>query len=52
MAKNSFVTVQVKSKKYKLITTDLKRVYRIEKPHYPSIPSYNKDKELSFPETE
>jgi len=31
MAKYSYVTVQVKSKKYKLITADLRRVYRVEK---------------------
>ena len=42
MTKNSrFVTIQVNKRKYKLITNDLKRVYKLEKTICPSIPFYN-----------
>jgi hypothetical protein len=44
MGKYSYVTVQVKSKKYKLITTDLRRVYRVERTQYPPIPIFRDEK--------
>lgn len=44
MGKNSFVTVRIKKRKYKIIVADLRKVYKIEKTKYPTIPFYQGDK--------
>lgn len=44
MGKFSYITVNIRSRKYKLITNDIKKLYRMEKNQYPPIPHFNQDK--------
>jgi hypothetical protein len=38
---SKFVTIEVNKRKYKLTTTDLKKLYKIDKNKCPSIPFYD-----------
>lgn len=44
MGKFSYITVNVRSRKYKLITNDIRKLYRVEKNQYPPIPHFEQEK--------